>query len=207
MYWKVLSWHNCFDRNTKTYFQLLRHEILFLVCQEDRGDAGWSSKRWEAGWIVGSHATVAWHRLLFYFSFREREKEKERTFPPSPTPLRWRSIYLPRFLFFFLSRAFDRLWRENRGSVNRLPNNAKTFAINKAGGKRKVREAVGLDLPWVACSRRSDSRARRLLGSELKCTPGKRGEGKQKSLPSFMFLCEFFSRALLSEHLEQARIR
>ena len=24
---------------------------------------------------------------------------------------------------------------------------------------------------------RSDSRARRLLGSELKCTPGKRGEG------------------------------
>ena len=57
---------------------------------------------------------------------------------------------------------------------------------------------------------RSDSRARRLLGSELKCTPGKRGEGggdKQKSLPSFMFLCEFFSGALLSEHLEQARIR
>ena len=57
---------------------------------------------------------------------------------------------------------------------------------------------------------RSDSRARRLLGGELKCTPGKRGEGrggKQKSLPSFMFLCEFFSGALLSEHLEQARIR
>ena len=59
---------------------------------------------------------------------------------------------------------------------------------------------------------RSDSRARRLLGSELKCTPGKRGEGgggggKQKSLPTFMFLCEFFSGALLSEHLEQARIR
>ena len=55
---------------------------------------------------------------------------------------------------------------------------------------------------------RSDSRARRLLGSELKCTPGKRGEGgggggKQKSLPSFMFLCEFFSGALLSEHLNR----
>ena len=178
MYWKVLSWHKHKDvfPVTKTY------EILFLVCQEDRGEAGWSSKRWEAGWIVGSHATVAWHRLLFYFSFREREKEKERTFPPSPTPLRWRSIYLPRFLIFFLSRAFDRLWRENRGSVNRLPNNAKTFAINKAGGKRKVREAVGLDLPWVACSRRSDSRARRLLGSELKCTPGKRrGEGGRQT--------------------------
>ena len=93
--------------------------------------------------------------------------------------------------------------------MNRLPNNAKTFAINKAGGKCKVREAVGLDLPWVASSRRSDSRARRLLGSELKCIPGKRGGGggKQKSLPSFMFLCDFFSRALLSEHLEQARIR
>ena len=96
--------------------------------------------------------------------------------------------------------------------MNRLPNNVKTFAINKAGGKCKVREAVGLDLPWVAYSRRSDSRARPLLGSELKCTPGKREGGggrppKQKSLPSFMFLCDFFSRALLSEHLEQARIR
>ena len=58
---------------------------------------------------------------------------------------------------------------------------------------------------------RSDSRARRLLGSELKCTPGERGEGGggrgANKRVSFMFLCEFFSGALLSEHLEQARIR
>ena len=143
--------------------------------------------------------------VLFFFP-RARERKRKNIFP-QPYPLTL-AVNISSVVFnFFLSRAFDRLWRENRGSVNRLPNNAKTFAINKAGGKRKVREAVGLDLPWVACSRRSDSRARRLLGSELKCTPGKRGEGKQKSLPSFMFLCEFFSRALLSEHLEQARIR
>ena len=57
---------------------------------------------------------------------------------------------------------------------------------------------------------RSDSRARRLLGSELKCTLGERGEGGRggaNKRVSFMFLCEFFSGALLSEHLEQARIR
>ena len=39
---------------------------------------------------------------------------------------------------------------------------------------------------------RSDSRARRLLGSELKCTPGKRGEGgggggKKKGAPPLFF--------------------
>ena len=36
--------------------------------------------------------------------------------------------------------------------MNRLPNNAnnaKTFAINKAGGKCKVRETVGLDVQIV----------------------------------------------------------
>ena len=33
--------------------------------------------------------------------------------------------------------------------MNRLPNNAKTFAINEAGGKCKVRETVGLDVQIV----------------------------------------------------------
>ena len=36
------------------------------------------------------------------------------------------------------------------------------------------------------------------MGSELSCTPG-------KCLLSFFFLREFFSRALLSERVEQAR--
>ena len=52
------------------------------------------------------------------------------------------------------------------------------------------------------------------MGSELGCIPGKRGgrwRERERSLPlspssrpSFFFLCEFFSRALLSERLEQA---
>ena len=60
------------------------------------------------------------------------------------------------------------------------------------------------------------------MGSELSCTQGKRGEGgwngggdeneRTRSLPLspssrpsiFFFLREFFSRALLSERLEQA---
>ena len=40
------------------------------------------------------------------------------------------------------------------------------------------------------------------MGSELRCTPGKRGVGR---LYRSFFLREFFSRALLSERLEQAR--
>ena len=70
----------------------------------------------------------------------------------------------------------------------------------------------------VACSRGSDSRARRSVGSELNCTPRKRG-GREKEgggmrprepfpplvCPRFFFLPEFFSRALLSERLEQAK--
>ena len=56
----------------------------------------------------------------------------------------------------------------------------------------------------VACSRRSDSRARRSVGSELNCTSGKRERGEQRGTLIF-FLREFFSRALLSERLEQAK--
>ena len=80
---------------------------------------------------------------------------------------------------------------------------------------------VWFPLCVVACSLRSDSRARRLVGSELNCTPGKRGGGGARarevpspflpslplplpSLPSFFILREFFSRALLFERLEQA---
>ena len=80
---------------------------------------------------------------------------------------------------------------------------------------------VWFPLCVVACSLRSDSRARRLVGSELNCTPGKRGGGGARarevpspflpslplplpSLPSFFILPEFFSRALLFERLEQA---
>ena len=42
------------------------------------------------------------------------------------------------------------------------------------------------------------------MGSELSCTPGKRGGGGPSSSPRFFFLLEFFSPALLSERLEQA---
>ena len=82
---------------------------------------------------------------------------------------------------------------------------------------------VWFPLCVVAYSLRSDSRARRLVGSELNCTPGKRGGGGREqgkslppssllyrfpppppSLPSFFILREFFSRALLFERLEQA---
>ena len=40
-----------------------------------------------------------------------------------------------------------------------------------------------------------------MVGSELNCTSGKREE---KTRVDFLFLREFFSRALLSERLEQA---
>ena len=53
-------------------------------------------------------------------SERARKKNKERLFSSSPisTSLRWRSMNPP--VFYFLSRALDGLWRENRGSVKRL---------------------------------------------------------------------------------------
>ena len=69
---------------------------------------------------------------------------------------------------------------------------------------------------FVVCSRRSDSRARRSVGSELNCTPGKRVGWvpspflpslplSPSSLPSFLILREFFSRPLLFlRSLEQA---
>ena len=59
----------------------------------------------------------------------------------------------------------------------------------------------------IACSRHSDSRERRTVGSKLNCTPGKRGGGGRGGggiSPLFFFLHEFFSRALLPERLEQA---
>ena len=65
----------------------------------------------------------------------------------------------------------------------------------------------------LAWSRRSDSRARRSIGSELNCTPGKRGASSlalapPPRLPRFPRV-QFNSlptdcRALLSESLEQA---
>ena len=59
----------------------------------------------------------------------------------------------------------------------------------------------------LACSRRSDSRARQSVGSELNCTPGKWEGGWGDGVsPSVFFLPEFFSRALLSERLEQASL-
>ena len=67
-------------------------------------------------------------QTLFYFSLRSfrkhrraREKEKYRTsifFSPTPTPLRWRSINPPRFLFF-ITHAQQTL-KKKRGSVNGL---------------------------------------------------------------------------------------
>ena len=71
-------------------------------------------------------------------------------------------------------------------------------------------------LDSLACSRRSDSRARGSVGSELNCTPGKRGRGSEGGedespppypplvSPRFSFLREFLSRSLLSERLEHA---
>ena len=69
----------------------------------------------------------------------------------------------------------------------------------------------------LACSRRSDSRARRSVESELNCTPRKQGGGggggreRENASPPFpplvFFLRELFSRALLSERLEQAIIQ
>ena len=72
----------------------------------------------------------------------------------------------------------------------------------------------------LACSRRSDSRARRSEESELNCTPRKQGGGgggggggreRENASPPFpplvFFLRELFSRALLSERLEQAIIQ
>ena len=54
----------------------------------------------------------------------------------------------------------------------------------------------------VACSRLSDSRVRRSVGSELNCTVHRENGS---SLQSFFFPREFFSRVLLSERLEQAK--
>ena len=39
-------------------------------------------------------------------------------------------------------------------------------------------EGGGRSVLYLACSRHSDSRARRSVGSELNCTPGKRGGGR-----------------------------
>ena len=55
--------------------------------------------------------------------------------------------------------------------------------------------------PDVACSRRSAA----VTGERVKLYTGKTEGGTGgASLPSFFFLREFFSRALLSERLEQA---
>ena len=54
----------------------------------------------------------------------------------------------------------------------------------------------------VACSRLSDSRVRRSVGSELNCTVHRENGS---SLQSFFFPREFFSRVLLSKRLEQAK--
>ena len=73
--------------------------------------------------------------------------------------------------------------------------------------------------PWVDNFRPEDNRNtslfqafRRVWGASLNCTPRKRGRGRGEqdtsfplspsSLPSFLFLREFFSRALLSEAKE-----
>ena len=69
------------------------------------------------GWEQTSYFKFPWGHSLYtdvYFSsfFSKRsasELERER---------RWRSINPPRISF--LSRALDGIWRENRGSVNRL---------------------------------------------------------------------------------------
>ena len=45
-----------------------------------------------------------------------------------------------------------------------------------------------------------------MVGSELNCKRGEKNEGRTV-LPSICFLREFFSRALLSEGLEQATLK
>ena len=86
--------------------------------------------------------------VLFFFP-RARER-KRKNFFPQPYPFTLAVNISPAvFSFFFITRVRRTLKRTDRGSVNRLPNNAKTFAINKAGGKCKVRETVGLDVQIV----------------------------------------------------------
>ena len=61
----------------------------------------------------------------------------EKSSSLTPTPLRWRSINHPRFLFifFFLSCALNGIRKENRGSVDRLAlhllKNDKTNLVSK----------------------------------------------------------------------------
>ena len=43
-----------------------------------------------------------------------------------------------------------------------------------------------------------------MVGSELNCTPGKRGKKNERRMGRIFF--EFFSRVLLSERLEQAML-
>ena len=63
------------------------------------------------GIVLSSGASLYTGVALFFFSFFWETSASARA-----TPLHWRSITPPRF---FLSRALDGLWRENRGSVNR----------------------------------------------------------------------------------------
>ena len=98
-----------------------------------------SLKDWVAHWVTDwlaervrlTDRLTDWQasiQTLFYFSLRSfpkhrraREKEKYRTsifFSPTPTPLRWRSINPPRFLFF-ITHAQQTL-KKKRGSVNGL---------------------------------------------------------------------------------------
>ena len=58
---------------------------------------------------------VACTQTLFYFSFRKHRRARVLLPPP---PYAGGSINPPQF--YFLSRALNGLWRENRGPVNRL---------------------------------------------------------------------------------------
>ena len=103
-----------------------------------------------------------------------------------------------------LERNAENLSQSRAKQVNVFPLLTKKLYL---GGIRKSHVMTGLT-GNVACSRRSDSRARRSVGSELNHTPGKRGEKREgrgeneatafppspvfpSSLPPFFFFVNF----------------
>ena len=86
--------------------------------------------------LVFFYSGIACTQTLFYFSFRSfRKHRQERE--------NWQSINLPRFIF--LSHALDGLWRQNRGSVNRLM--AVVQATASARAMPSHLAAVSIDTP------------------------------------------------------------
>ena len=145
--------------------------------------------------------------------------KKVYTFPYSTNPAIHRSYNLSIFLkttFHCPTQSVSQpFFLSSRSPQERCVTTKK----NGCGAWEQTAENHG---PWVDNFRPEDNRNtslfqafRRVWGASLNCTPRKRGRGggeqetslplSPSSLPSFLFLREFFSRALLSERLEQAK--